>query len=197
MDDKKQKLILYILLFSILIFDTFLFIWVFGIILSWGETIISGVISAVGAIIGGSLTLIGVMWTISYQRKIYYRAKYENANYVFTELLPLINQVYNHIKSLNPKSFSQEIDEIKNAAKKLEGKTKDLLLLASQSDSEFFREVKNIEFYSGVIFEYIDGLVGIETDNEIKDKLMIYYNGLAKADSRFDKILSNMKKISF
>ncbi|KAA0944090.1 AzlD domain-containing protein [Sporosarcina sp. ANT_H38] len=67
----------YTILASIILMDIFIVAGLINIFFGWDPTIIAGVIAFVGAIIGGSLTLIGVKWTLTSQFEKEDRGKYE------------------------------------------------------------------------------------------------------------------------
>ncbi|MDM5338497.1 hypothetical protein QUF84_14870 [Fictibacillus enclensis] len=191
----------YIILLSVTIIDLIIFYAVMKTLNVFEKEIIAAIIGFLGSIFGGLLTLVGVKWTLNSQFKIYEQEKFERANYIFTILLPLITEVYNAYKSVKTKSFYEDLDNLKKKALKLEKKASELSELAAQTQIEFFREVKGVEYYAGVIQDYIMRNRLKENagklDKEIMEDLKRFYSGLAKADNKLFSLINKMKPSHF
>ncbi|WP_338788800.1 hypothetical protein [Metabacillus sp. FJAT-53654] len=183
----------YFFLFTVIIIDIVIIYALLVTLKILEKEIIAALIGFVGSVLGGLLTLVGVKWTLDSQNRKESLLKYEKANYVFTELLPKLIAVYNGIKSLSPQNWFQTIDAILKDAKALETKASELSEEARFVGIEFYREVKSIDYYAGVISEYLENIRPGVTDEEIQERLFTYYQGLAKADNAILNLVYKIK----
>jgi hypothetical protein len=183
----------YFTIFSVIVVDIIIFYALMDVLNVFEKEIIVAIIGFIGSILGGLLTLIGVKWTLNSQARKENILRYERANYVFTELLPDLIAVYNSIKSLNPKNWNETIDIVDENAKKLEEKASQLASEARHINMDFYRGIKTVEYYGGVIYNYIENYSGKKTDQEMLKSLHLYYQGLAKTDNNLMKMVNDIK----
>jgi hypothetical protein len=190
-----KKYIPYFVLFTALVIDLIIFYAILDLLKVFEKEIIAALIGFIGSVIGGLLTLIGVKWTLDSQQRKERLEKYEKANFVFTELLPKLTEVYNNIKSLNPSNWAVMIDKVVENSKALEKNAADLSIESMHIDIEFYRAVKSIEYYAGVIWDSIENYSEGKTDQEILRDISPYYQGLAKADNKLLEIVNEIKHL--
>ncbi|QPA52743.1 hypothetical protein [Lysinibacillus sphaericus] len=119
-------------------------------------TLIAGIIAFFGAIIGGSITLVGVSNTIQENRRKDNQEKYERASYLFVELLPFINKFYSSIKSLNEDEFNSKKQEVIDCARNLWGVATNVSNDSWKINLDFHTEVKSVQYYSERIYELLE-----------------------------------------
>ncbi|RHW43460.1 hypothetical protein D1B31_02020 [Neobacillus notoginsengisoli] len=188
---KIEELFKWLILFITGIYSFIIIFLLFKVLVD--KDYLIGLIGASGSIIGGALTLIGVKWTLNEQKRALAQEKYEKANFVFTELLPALTGVYNSVKSLNPFNWNEGINLVEKNAKKLEELATELSIEAKHIGINFYREVKSVEYYAAVIWEEARKNDAGKTDDEKMKNLMIYYNGLAKADNNLLQLVYDSK----
>lgn len=157
------------------------------------KEIIAAIIGFIGSLLGGLLTLVGVKWTLDASNRKERQEKYEKAHFVFTEILPYINGVYNSYKSLSYLNWDESTTRLIENAKKLEDFAKEVGKEARLIDINFYREIKNVEYYSGVMWDYFENVPSGRTDPEIVKHLLIYYQGIAQADNKLFNMVNDKK----
>lgn len=129
--------------------------------------IIAEGISLVGAILGGTisgaLTLIGVRLTINQQTKAFERKeekfaeeKYNQAQYIKTEVFGLIIGVQTAIKSLNKSNFEVQLQRVYDAANKLEEAARKVMPQSADVGSTLLMCLRDITWATDDIKEFID-----------------------------------------
>ncbi|MFD1385705.1 hypothetical protein ACFQ4Z_02755 [Oceanobacillus oncorhynchi subsp. oncorhynchi] len=189
---KAEIIVLGIIGINMIFLMFFLLYFMFNV----SEEITSGLIAFVGAIIGGLLTLIGVRWTLNYEIKRTHEQNYKKTNYIYRELFPHIIQFYNIAKSLNPKSekYNYYVEELKKTTKETNKKCIDLLNLVAETDLEFYRKFKTVQFSMIEVSGLVSDMVIGESDQKFIDKVFVHYNHIARADTEMENILFEMKR---
>jgi hypothetical protein len=90
-----KNFILYFIIFSLAIGDFLLYMGILSMFFKWDETLIVGLLGFTGAIIGGSLTLIGVKWSISRQDEEKFRDEFPNKIVNLDTLIDTLSDLYN------------------------------------------------------------------------------------------------------
>ncbi|MGE7121817.1 hypothetical protein ACQKIC_16495 [Peribacillus sp. NPDC046944] len=184
----------YAVMFTVVIINFIIFYALLTVMNVFEKEIIAAIIGFTGSIIGGLLTLMGVKWTLDSQKRKENQEKYEKANFVFTELLSKLIDVYNPVKSLSPMNWELNLAIILKNAKALERAASEMLTEARHIEIEFYRVVKSVQYYAGNMINYIDNIkTSGKTDKEIKDNLLSIYQGLAEADNTMLEIVRKIK----
>ncbi len=156
-------------------------------------TLIAGIIAFFGAIIGGSITLVGVSNTIQENRRKDNQEKYERASYLFVELLPFINKVYSSINSLNEDEFNSKKQEVIDCARNLWGVATNVSNDSWKINLDFHTELKSVQYYSERIYELLEDESSEKEINDLYKELLVFYRGLAGNDTKMHNIVNGIK----
>lgn len=190
-----NKYFLYLALFTAIIVDIIIFDYLMVTLNAWEKEITAAMIAFLGSILGGFLTLIGVRWTLDEHRRKEKEEEYKKAEYIFIELLSPMTEVINAFDALDFRNWSNKLIGLKKRAEKLESVASDFLKDAWTIDIEFYREIKNIEFYAKAIKTKQINVMVIDDNSfeKAKNALSGDCKGIAKADMNLQKMVSKKK----
>ena len=161
----------------------------------------------IGAILGGALsgaiTLIGVKLTITQQSKIFEQqeqriieGKYNQVQFIKTEIFHLIIGVQSAIKSINFSKYDESLSLLYEAANKLEEKSIGLYSKASEIDARLLNSLKHTSWAARDIKDFIDEAIEMDYNPEHVAKELLdgrYYKRIALADIEFWETVSSFK----
>ncbi|SEA53510.1 hypothetical protein SAMN05421743_105207 [Thalassobacillus cyri] len=153
MSDKNQKVILYAVLISIVIADFFIYFWLLSRLLKWETSMIAGVLSFLGAVLGGMITLGGVYLTITNEKKNRLRDSYPIKKRYADKVLKWANEGKTNTNSITSKlrgDFSAPTEIIQSIFSELEKQSDEILDYATKVNGKFYNDTKQIadEYYS-------------------------------------------------
>jgi hypothetical protein len=154
------------------------------------------IISAIGSVVGGSLTLIGVWWTIQESKKETVKKKNAKTFFVFSRLYPYIEGIQNSVKSINPKNISDYLDILENQGSQLVREIEKVLTNLEDIDYGMLQAITSAEYYGNYLLLYIKNIKPGETDDQIFLQLNMIRNNFAIIDEQFGDFLLMTRNLS-
>lgn len=198
MREKTKELIEF--LFMLLVFSlSILLLFIFFIKLIFSEaaaaSIGSGLISAGGSIIGGSLTLVGVLWTLKDNQKNTLKRQVVKTRYVYSRLNPFVTAIQNSIKSVTPFNISDKLDLLKKYSSQLESETQVIYKDIQDISDELLIVISSIEYFGSYLKITLEQLETGLTDQEIMIELEPIRNNFAKCDKSLGNLMIKANSI--
>jgi hypothetical protein len=191
---KKSEDVFSTIVFMYLVFSTLIIlivIFLLDLILSDSviATVGPGLIGALGSMIGGFFTLIGVRWTLQGNKKQELQSQYIKTKYVYSRLYPYVVSIQNSIKSINPTNINHHLDLIQSHAGVLVKQTQIVLDNLEDVNEDLFEVIIDIEYYANYLLVTLENLIPGMPDQEIKRDLELIRNYIAKCDQKLGNVL--------
>lgn len=177
----NEKIKSYISLITMILVNILIILGIMKISIGLDKEWLTTIVLSLSSIIGGSLTLIGVKWTLDNQQSEKEKEKIIIASHIYTEIMDLFIGLKLIVKELNGLNFSKNIEEINIIIQELRITSQKLIDVALKVDIRVLLTLKSIVNDCDDVLEFVNlagskGLTDQDVISFLKKKMEYNFN---------------------